>query len=116
MTALQDWLKSGDHLPPALRDFHDQKDAFKAVWRVVERKRASAEGCRYLDGMTWVAAQVFVIDFFLWWMACHGYTLQKTRRKGVEFADLATTIREMKDEDAAAFRKMLDERKGEATP
>ena len=28
---LDTWLKSGEYLPPPLRDFHDQKEVFKTI-------------------------------------------------------------------------------------
>jgi hypothetical protein len=47
-----------------------------------------------------------VIDYFLWFMAAHGYTLQRTRKQGVQFADLDTTM--------AAYREKLDGQMSEA--
>lgn len=79
---LADWLKSGKYLPAPLRDFHDQKDVFKAIDEVVQRRADS-----YTKDVNWVSAQVYTIDLFLWLMAKHGYTLQRSR-KHVEFQDL----------------------------
>ena len=39
--ALNAWMKSGEYLPAFMRDFHDQKDIFKAVYELVENSRAS---------------------------------------------------------------------------
>lgn len=74
---LEMWLKTPEYLPPFLRDFHDQKDFFKALNEVVERREYDP----YTKGLGWRMAHVFTIDIFLWVMARHGYTLQKTRKK-----------------------------------
>lgn len=105
-----EWLKTGLYLPRVIRDFHDQKDVFKWIWRRIEaRKGVDPSAASYLAGMTWTGAQVFVVDHFLWWMAMHGYTLQPTRNGRDDYASWDASIRAMKDEDAAAFRKMLDD-------
>jgi hypothetical protein len=82
--------KRGDaiYLPRFMRDFHDQKELFKDIQTFVEKRKKAEPNYTYLDGLTWVAAHVYVVDFFLWFMAQHGYTLQKTRVRGVEFHDI----------------------------
>lgn len=35
-TSIQEWLKSGAYLPKPMRDFHDQKDIFKAIHTTVD--------------------------------------------------------------------------------
>lgn len=86
----KEWLESGDYLPEFLRDFHDQKDVFKAIQEVVEKSKE--KGNHYVKDINFVAAQVYTIDFFLWFMAKHGYTLQRSI-KDVEFADLEQWIK-----------------------
>ncbi|KQP02494.1 hypothetical protein [Pseudorhodoferax sp. Leaf265] len=80
------WLKSGKYLPEPLRDFHDQKDVFKAIHATV-----NVEGHEYAKTVDWVAGQCYVIDIFLWWMAKRGYTLQKTRTR-LQFRDLGQDV------------------------
>lgn len=109
MRTMGQWLSSGLYLPRVIRDFHDQKAVFKWVWRKLEKRMAEDHSCRmYIGSMNWTGAQVFVIDHFLWWMAMHGYTLQRSRSRD-DFAEWESSIRAMKDEDAALFRKMLDD-------
>lgn len=108
-----EYVQSEKHLPEPLRDFHDQKDVFKRIWRMVEMRRKTDP--QALDAMHWINGHVFVIDFFLWFMAQHGWTLQRSRARGVHFYDLAFAIKTMRDEDTEAFRKMLDERKSAET-
>jgi len=84
------WLKSGRYLPEPLRDFHDQKDVFKAIHESI-----NVEGHEYAKTVDWVAGQCYVIDIFLWWMARRGYTLQRTRKQ-TELRDLAADVKQMK--------------------
>lgn len=79
------WMNSGKYLPPALRDFHDQKDLFKAIHETI-----AVEDHGYCKDVSWVQGHCYVIDVFLWFMAKHGYTLQKARHK-MEFKDLEQT-------------------------
>lgn len=78
-TNVEAWLKSGRHLPKVMRDWHWQKDLFKAIDELVEPYEPST----MVKRPTWVEAHVYVIDVFLWFMARRGYTLQRTRRPGV---------------------------------
>jgi hypothetical protein len=90
-SALEEWMKAGQYLPPALRDFHDQKDVFKAMHDIVD-----VNGHEYAKSVSWRDGQCYVIDIFLWFMAKRGYTLQRSRAK-LPFNDL--------DEDVAAARE-----------
>ena len=78
---LQEWLESGEYLPEILRDFHDQKDIFK-VMHYLYQDNESADRVP-----NWINGQIYTIDWFLWFMASRGYTLQKSR-KDVEFRPL----------------------------
>lgn len=95
------WMKSGNYLPPILRDFHDQKDLFKAMHQIV-----AVDKHEYCKEVGWVAGQCYVIDIFLWFMARRGYTLQRTRQR-FEFNDLDAEIKTAKEvRDRAAARAM----------
>lgn len=89
MSKLYDWLSSGKHLPKFMRDFHDQKDLFKLIYYCYENGTHEIG----VDVPNWVQAHVFTIDWFLWWMASRGYTLQKTRKK-VDFLPEAFSVDE----------------------
>jgi len=80
MSELDDWLKSMEYLPEFMRDFHDQKDLFKTIYSLYQDSGTSE------SVPTWIQAHVFTIDWFLWYMASRGYTLQKSRKK-VEFRE-----------------------------
>lgn len=82
-----DWAKSGKYLPEFMRDFHDQKDLFKTIQRLY----AENDTLKNMPG-SWVDHHVYTIDYFLWFMAQHGYTLQRNR-SAVEFYNIHDTIK-----------------------
>lgn len=82
------WLKSLQYLPPPLRDFHDQKEVFKAMHQII-----NVDGHEYARSVDWVTGQCYVIDIFLWFMARRGYTLQRSRAS-VPFRDLHEDLAE----------------------
>lgn len=98
MSDLSKWLQSGEYLPVFMRDFHDQKDVFKAMHHVITNAN---ENGNPRDG------HIYVVDTFLWYMARCGYTLQKSR-KDVDFKDMDVDIERMKREVAERFRDMLN--------
>lgn len=109
MNTVQEYLESGMYLPPFMRDFHDQKDVFKFLDDVRERS-IKKNGGSYMAGMSWVDSQIYTIDIFLWVMARHGYTLQRSRKK-LPFSDIEQTIEaenvRRRKEMAAALGGML---------
>jgi hypothetical protein len=120
--ALTDYLKSGEHLPPELRDFHDAKLFFKwLVWEKVEGRRKQLDSAdethsnMMLEGLNLANAQIFTIDYFLWFMALFGYKLQRIRKSDLEFYDLRDAMAEYSEqltqEQAAAFQQGSDQMK-----
>lgn len=111
---LKEYLSSGNYLPLFLRDFHDQKTMFKRLDRVV-KNRGDSDPSKEIN---WVAGQIYVIDIFLWFMAKHGYTLQKSRKK-VEFFDIDTEISNFENEQFEAkanlFKELFDQNKKKGT-
>lgn len=99
MPSLDEWVRSGRYLPVFMRDFHDQKLLFKRIDEIVQRRRAKEPYAEHMYP-SWIAAHIYVVDFFLWYMAKMGYTLQRTR-VNVEVCDL--------DADLADFRKRYEE-------
>nr|DAF30632.1 MAG TPA: hypothetical protein [Caudoviricetes sp.] len=79
---LVEWLKSGEYMPKEFRDFHAQKDLFKAMHHII---RNADENGNWRDG------HIYVVDTFLWYMARCGYTLQRSRKK-VEFRNIQEDI------------------------
>lgn len=92
---LDRWLKEGRHLPSFMRDFHDQKDLFKAIHQTIGVHEKD-----YVKDVTWVMGQIYVIDIFLWWMARRGYTLQRAR-VDQEFIGIHETIHQQNERRSA---------------
>ena len=95
------WLESGEYLPEPLRDFHDQKEVFKAMHDIIREHQGAT-----IKRPTWIEGQCYVIDVFLWFMARRGWTLQRTRRSG-DFRDLDTDVREQTKKRDAAMAALL---------
>jgi hypothetical protein len=91
-------INDGKHLPKWLRDFHDQKDVFKAIEDSWGRQEPPYD-------VNWVNAQCYVIDRFLRFMAFHGYTLRKTTRFGSR--DIQETIDQCRKASADAFHRYI---------
>jgi hypothetical protein len=98
---IETWMKSGKYLPAPLRDFHDQKDTFKAMHEII-----NVEGHDYCKDVSWIAGQCYVVDIFLWFMARRGYTLQRSRQR-YDFLDLEDTVRNQKKKRDATFMSAL---------
>ena len=100
MDDLSKWLNSGEYLPCFMRDFHDQKDIFKAMHHIIANANENGNA---RDG------HIYVIDTFLWYMARCGYTLQKSRKE-LEFKSIDDDISRMKKCVASSFNVMLDKK------
>jgi hypothetical protein len=113
-TPLREWLKSGLYLPEILRDFHDQKDFFKFIgFRVSERFKFETENGRSsamcYEGFNWMYFGIIVVDFFLWYMAMNGHTLQKSKKK-LDFHNYEETMRSSREEWSKLIEGELSER------
>lgn len=97
--SLYAWLKSGEYMPPEFRDFHDQKDLFKAMHNTIQNANENGNA---RDG------HIYVVDTFLWYMARCGYTLQRSRKR-VPFKNMEEDIARYEKEMSAHFNKMLTE-------
>jgi hypothetical protein len=98
---LRAWVDSYKHLPPFLRDFHDQKDVFKLVGGGQSLDPAKEE-------ISWLEGHCYTIDKFLWVMGMHGYTLQKCRAKK-PFPDIHDAIQAKYDKETEAFKQMMED-------
>ena len=110
-----EWRQQQKHLPDFMRDFHDQKDLFKALFEVVTEIDDEHQK-PYYEGLNFQNTHVYVLDVFLWILAAHGYTLQKNR-SNFEFGDINEFISRRRDERSNRFHEMLqnsiNERKNE---
>lgn len=102
---LKEFLDSGEYLPDFIEDFHDQKNLFKRLDRIVQARKNDM----YTKDVNWMAGQVYTVDIFLWFMAKHGYTLQKSRKR-VSFHDINTEMSDFENgqmEQRADFLKSI---------
>jgi hypothetical protein len=81
LSELNEFLKSGEYLPIILQDFHDQKNLFKSMHHLYQDNPSAERAPNWIDG------QIYTVDWFLWFMASRGYTLQKSRKK-MEFREI----------------------------
>lgn len=86
------------HLPECLKDFDDAK----ALFRSLSVYFVESDDCP----VSWVDAHVYTIDYFLWFMAIHGYKLTKTRAS-VEIKDLQETIKEFDPRNSSDLGSLL---------
>ena len=105
---VHDWIASKLHLPPWLRDFHDQKDAFKFL---ASHVHPETKGGPY--DTPWTNAHCYVIDTFLRVMALCGYTLQRTGAK-YEFANFPAEVEAYRAEMSKVFAAEFANRKAKA--
>lgn len=96
---LQAWMEKAQYLPPELRDFHDQKDLFKAIHDLVHANPGTKR-------VSWVDAHIYTVDVFLWFMATRGYTLQRSRAR-MPFLSLAETLKAWATERTARILAAL---------
>lgn len=101
---MKTFLESSKHLPPFLRDFHDQKDVFKTLWCNMNLSKFSKE----VRELGWINFHIIIIDIFLWWMAKRGWTLQRSRQK-IEFLDISEDIKSFKNEQSEELKRYLEE-------
>lgn len=99
---LQAWRQAGKHLPDILKDFHDQKAIFQAMHEMLNLpdKESAIRQPNFVEG------QCYVIDCFLWFMARHGYTLQKSRAK-LEFESLEDNVQAIEARKAELLKQIL---------
>jgi len=111
------WRREGQYLPEFMRDFHDQKDLFKALQDVVDRANAKNGSHRSLNA-SWTEYHIYTVDIFLWVLAAHGYTLQRSRRR-FGFRDIYDFVSQARDaarEAMAAIFRNRPSATGEDSP
>lgn len=93
------WRQEQGHLPEFLKDFHDAKALFRTLSVFFE----NSDECP----ISWVDGHVFTIDYFLWFMAIHGYKLTKTRAD-VEVDCIHETIKEFDPRNQARLANLIN--------
>ena len=103
--SFDEWMRGGHYLPKFMRDFHDQKRLFKRIEEIVFENRKSGATLRR-DLPNWIVAHVYVIDYFLWFMARRGWTLQRSRA-AQPFIDLSTDLTEFDRRQMEQFKREI---------
>lgn len=99
---VQAWREAGKHLPDILSDFHDQKDLFATMhWMMGPPE----DGC-LVRTPNEVEGHCYVVDRFLWFMARHGYTLQRSRTR-LNFDDLQSNVDAMRAKRLQDFASIM---------
>ena len=106
------YVESGRHLPTPLQDFHDCKNFFSWLERVAvsHDREDGKKGWLMKELPKWDIAHIYTIDYFLWFMAQFGYTLQRSRAN-VEFRDLQSVLAASRKQQAENLRELLDKPK-----
>ena len=107
---MNEWLKEGIYLPECMRDFHDAKRLFKRIQWLVESAKDEKEDMKHIYAeqiQTWSLNHIYVVDFFLWFMAKRGYTLQKSRIK-FNFIDLNHSLSELQEYEGNILKEMFN--------
>src|SRR5690348_13663231 len=94
---LRQWRSEQKHLPEFMRDFHNCKDLFKGIADYIE-----VESDHPAKDVNWRQAHCYTIDVFLWFMAEHGFTLQRSRARQ-NFSDLDALLNTLNDLRRQAF-------------
>jgi hypothetical protein len=110
-TKILKWLEEDSHLPAEIKDFHDQKELFRLISETFKDETVG-ESTPPLGTIDSHNAHVYVIDKFLKFMAIHGYTLQKARKKGVVFDDLGSSLSEFsqrrREREGKVLQKLIN--------
>jgi hypothetical protein len=98
---IRQWRERGDHLPEFMRDFHEQKGLFKTI-----HEQAVSDP----NAPSWLNAHIYTLDAFLWFMARHGYTLQRSRAH-LPFASIEETLakatQERREREGALLKQLI---------
>ena len=98
---LRKWREDQKHLPKFMRDFHNCKELFKGISEYLV-----CEDGHPAKNVNWVQAHCYTIDLFLWFMAEHGYTLQRSRANK-KFSDLDERLEDINKNRKASFAKII---------
>ena len=84
MNKLINYLKKRKHLPECINDFDKQTNLFRSMHHLYQ----DSEIAKMNTLPTTVTGHIYVIDWFLWFMATRGYKLQKIRtNEDIEFIE-----------------------------
>jgi len=94
---LKQWREQQKHLPEFMRDFHNCKELFKGISEYIV-----CEDDHPANDVNWRQAHCYTIDVILWFMAKHGFTLQRSRAR-LDFEDLDALLEQLTANRRQAF-------------
>lgn len=96
---LQEYVDSLEYMPEELRDSHKLKNIFKAIEDNIVVNRRESKDINHREGnINWCDAYIYTGDIFLYFMALHGYTLQRST-EDIPFYDLDRALILWKEKD-----------------
>ena len=101
---LKAWRDEQKHLPEFMRDFNNCKQLFKGISDYIV-----CDADHPANDVNWRQAHCYTIDVFLWFMAEHGFTLQRSRAK-LNFEDLDELLSYLDDERRKTFALAMTSR------
>ncbi|CAD5376765.1 conserved hypothetical protein [Pseudomonas sp. OF001] len=99
--SLKAWRDEQKHLPEFMRDFHNCKRLFRGISEYI-----ALDEDHPAKDVNWRQAHCYTIDVFLWFMARHGFTLQRSRAKQ-NFDSLDDVLDELDAERRKAMAALL---------
>lgn len=106
---LRQWRDDQKHLPEFMRDFHNCKRLFRGISEYIV-----CDDDHPANQVNWRQAHCYTIDVFLWFMAQHGFTLQRSRARQ-KFDDLDALLDELEKERRQAFTVAMESHAAIAT-
>jgi hypothetical protein len=95
--------KDYDFLPNFLTDFHDQKEFFKYLHERYGTKNPNDNFVANGDSINWATGCIYIIDWFLHFVAKFGYKLQKWRKKDVNFRNIFEEVQKATEDRDKKF-------------
>lgn len=108
---LEEFMSENNYLPPFMQDLHDIKNIFKAIEDSIITNRRKSDNPLFSNSegnITWCQGLIYTTEIFLYFMAHHGYTLQKSKRN-LPFYELEDTINEWKKINEEKYLSSINE-------
>ncbi len=101
MKTLQDYIRSQRYLYP--RILNPKHHLNSRLFQLIHHWAGLPKEDEYLANYSSTQANCYVVDYFLRFMATHGYTLQKTQASVDEFLDLEESVEQWDQEQRQRF-------------
>jgi hypothetical protein len=85
------WRSDLKYLPSSMRTF----DKFSKVFYFLHECIGAPDENLFYKHLNYRQGTIYVVDMFLWTMAKYGYTLQRSRIRGCDFADITESMEKL---------------------